>query len=125
MFTGANETFGQVVQEAMASGLPAIVIDQGGVTDLVTVGVNGFICPSDAEAFAAAARTLRDQPDLRRQMSINARRSTEARTWEAIMAELEGHYTEAISLNARFSQRYPMDARFNLLSWKNTLRRVN
>ncbi len=125
LFTGANETFGQVVQEALASGLPAIVIDQGGVTDLVTEGVNGFICPSTPEAFAAAARILRDQPDLRRQMSVNARHFAEQHPWEVIMAQLEGHYLEALHLNHRLNQHYPPDSRFNLLSWKNTLRRVN
>ncbi|MEP7290658.1 MAG: glycosyltransferase family 1 protein [Chloroflexota bacterium] len=125
LFTGANETFGQVVQEAMASGLPAIVIDQGGVTDLVQTGVNGFVCPADGQAFAASARTLRDQPDLRRQMSANARQFAEQRPWEVIMAQLEGHYTEALRLNDRFDHLFPHDSRWNLLNWKNTLRRLN
>ncbi len=52
-FTGPHETFGQVVQEAMASGLPSVVIDQGGVADLVLPGETGFICPDDSLAFAA------------------------------------------------------------------------
>lgn len=125
MFTGANETFGQVVQEGLASGLPAIVINEGGVTDLVVEAVNGFICPPDPAAFAAAAVTLRDQPHLRRRMSLNARRFVEDRSWESIMAQLEGHYAEAITINDRFNHRFPSDARFNLLNWKNTLRRVN
>ena len=125
MFTGANETFGQVVQEGLASGLPAIVINAGGVTDLVVEGITGFICPPDPAAFAAAAITLRDQPHLRRQMSLSARRFVEDRSWESIMAQLEGHYAEAITINDRFNHRFPSDARFNLLNWKNTLRRVN
>ena len=58
-FTGPNETFGQVVQEAMASGLPAIVIDQGAVKDLVLEGETGFICPGEPQAFADAAMRLR------------------------------------------------------------------
>ena len=66
MFAGANETFGQVVQEAMASGLPAIIIDQGGITDQVKPGVNGFICPADGQAFARSrphpARSARSAP---------------------------------------------------------------
>lgn len=51
-FTGVSETFGQVVQEALASGLPAVIsINQGGITDLVEHGVNGFICTDDPADF--------------------------------------------------------------------------
>jgi glycosyltransferase involved in cell wall biosynthesis len=107
MFTGGNETFGQVVQEAMASGLPAIVINQGGVVDLVEDGVNGFICEPEPESFAAAARKLLENETLRRQMSAAARAYAEARPWHAIMAQLETHYAEAVALNERYKRRFP------------------
>jgi phosphatidylinositol alpha 1,6-mannosyltransferase len=107
MFTGGNETFGQVVQEAMASGLPAIILNQGGIVDLVEHGVTGFICPPDPAAFAAAAQTLLDNERLRRQMSAAARTVMEQRPWEAIMAQLEGHYSEAAALNSRYKTRFP------------------
>ncbi|MEO8395588.1 MAG: glycosyltransferase, partial [Chloroflexota bacterium] len=127
MFTGANETFGQVVQEAMASGLPAIIIDQGGITDQVIPGENGYICPADPQAFAAAARRLCDDPGLRRQMSINARRCAEKRPWDVILSELETHYAEAIQMNERFDQVFPADWRLNFLTgnWKHNMRRLN
>lgn len=101
MFSGACETFGQVVQEAMASGLPAVVVDQGGVVDLVQDGETGFVCPADSEAFAEAARKLRDNPMLRHTLSKNARLFAEAHPWSAIMQELETYYSEAIRLNDR------------------------
>jgi phosphatidylinositol alpha 1,6-mannosyltransferase len=104
MFTGPCETFGQVVQEAMASGLPAVVINQGGVTDLVNEGETGYICEPDPQAFAAVARCLRDEPDLRRCLADNARQYAQERPWSAIMAQLEGHYREAIHLNDRFKR---------------------
>lgn len=107
LFTGPNETFGQVVQEALASGIPAIVINQGGVTDLVQEGVNGFICPANQQAFASAVRLLRDDPALREQMAINARRMAERHPWEAVMNQLEGYYRTAASMNARFNRLYP------------------
>ncbi len=126
MFAGANETFGQVVQEAMASGLPAIIIDQGGITDQVKPGVNGFLCPADGQAFAAAARTLRDQPDLRQRMAINARHYAEQHPWDAIMAQLEGHYNEAVQLNQRLDRTFPPDPRWTMLKQHlNNLRRLN
>ena len=100
-FPGPSETFGQVVQEALASGLPAVVVNAGGVVDLVEEGKTGYICEPSSAAFAAAVLRLRDDPALRRQMSVAARAYAEARPWSAIMAQLEGHYAEAISLNLR------------------------
>jgi len=124
MFTGANETFGQVVQEAMASGLPAIIIDQGGITDQVIPGENGYVCPADPHAFAEAARRLRDNPALRREMSANARRSAEKRPWDVILSELETHYSEAIQINERFNDLFPQDALSTLFNgnWKSSIR---
>lgn len=107
MFTGMSETFGQVVQEAMASGLPSIIVDQGGIVDLIDDGVEGFVCPADADAFAAAVRRLRDDPALRAQMGYNARLRAEATPWESVMAQLEGFYTEAVRMNERISRMHP------------------
>jgi phosphatidylinositol alpha 1,6-mannosyltransferase len=103
-FTGPCETFGQVVQEALASGLPAVVVNQGGVVDLVSDGETGYICAPEPEAFAAAVRQLRDNPPLRKRLSHNARRFAEAHPWSAIMAQLEHHYHEAQRLNDRFNR---------------------
>lgn len=106
-FTGAAETFGQVVQEGLASGLPAVIINQGGITDLVTHGLNGFVCSEDAQEFATAARLLRDDVERRRRMSAAAREGVEANSWEATLTQLEEHYREAIRLNERLNAIYP------------------
>jgi phosphatidylinositol alpha 1,6-mannosyltransferase len=101
LFTGENETFGQVIQEAMASGLPAIVINQGGVVDLVEESRTGYICPPDPREFASAVRTLRDDPALRLNMAHRARAIAESNPWEAVMAQLETYYREAVEINQR------------------------
>ena len=101
MFPSPSETFGQVVQEAMASGLPAVVINQGGVVDLIQEGETGYICPSEQAAFAAAAERLRDNNDLRRKVAHQARQYAEAHPWSAIMAQLEAYYAEAYTMNKR------------------------
>lgn len=106
-FTGPNETFGQVVQEAMASGLPSVVINQGGVADLVIEGETGYTCPADPQAFAQAVIKLRDDPAHREQMAFRARQLAAQRPWEAIMARLEDHYQEAINLNERLLRIFP------------------
>lgn len=106
-FAGGVETFGQVVQEAMASGLPAIVVNEGGVTDIVTDGVNGFVVAPTVEAFADAARRLRDDDDLYTRLSDNARAYAEERPWSAVMAEMETHYADAVRINERLSRLHP------------------
>lgn len=120
MFTGGAETFGQVVQEAMASGLPAVIINQGGVTDLVTDGETGYLCDPDPHAFAAAARRLRDNPALRKKMSRSARGYAKNHPWSVIMSQLEGYYREAIDLNERFKRLHPPGSALRLpklVSW--------
>lgn len=102
LFPSPTETFGQVVQEALASGLPAVVINQGGVVDLVEHGATGLICPGDPAAFADAVRALQGNPALRARMAANARRSALQFPWETIMAQLEDYYRQAVELNRRY-----------------------
>lgn len=106
VFPGAHETFGQVVQEALASGLPAVVTERGGVHERVQHGETGWIVAHEADAFAAAIRRLRNYPTLRQRMSQNARRSSEARPWSAMMAQLEQHYANALLRSQRFEQLF-------------------
>ncbi|HEX9887550.1 MAG TPA: glycosyltransferase family 1 protein [Longimicrobiales bacterium] len=98
VFPSDTETFGQVVTEAFASGLPSVVPDRGGVKDLVIPGETGFrFPPGDAEAFASAALRLIDDDALRRRMSLNARRVAETRSWDDVFQRLFSHYHDALS----------------------------
>ena len=82
VFPSTTDTFGNVVIEAMASGLPVVVSDQGGPCELVEDGVTGFVTKSlDAESFASAAGNLIADHPLREQLSANARRAVENRDW--------------------------------------------
>ncbi|MGB1287463.1 MAG: glycosyltransferase family 4 protein [Aggregatilineales bacterium] len=105
-FTGAQETFGQVVQEAMASGLPAVVTSEGGVKHLVHHGETGFVAAHHPAAFAEAAMWLRDNREGAAKMGITARKIAETRPWSALMTELEGYMQEAYLLNERFKRIY-------------------
>lgn len=105
-FPGPEETFGQVVLEAMASGLPAIVTARGGPASYVADGVNGFICPADdGAAFCAAVLRLRDR-DRRTAMGAAARHYAESSDWPGVMGQLEGYFTEAAALHGRYHRRY-------------------
>jgi phosphatidylinositol alpha 1,6-mannosyltransferase len=102
VFPGPEETFGQVVLEAMASGLPVIVTDRGGPQTLVTEKGNGFIVPvDDGAAFADRVRQLRDHPLMRSEMRHAARTYAEGRPWIKLMEQLEGYYEDAHRLYQR------------------------
>lgn len=116
LFTGPYETFGQVVQEAMASGLPSVVTNQGSVKDLVVEGETGFVVEDKRETFAEAVRKLRDDPDLCRRMARRSREIAEERPWEKILAQLEDHYREAVAINERFKQVFGRTDYYSLLN---------
>ena len=105
-FTGENETFGQVIQEAMASGLPAVVVNSGGAPEVIETGISGLIAEPAAADFARAIQYLRDHPHIRRQMSRRARAAAEKRPWSALMAQLESYYEEAWQMNQRFKRLF-------------------
>jgi glycosyltransferase involved in cell wall biosynthesis len=91
-----TETFGQVIAEAAASGLPAVVVDRGAAPELVADGVTGLIAPPDAPAeLAARVERLAAEPELRRRMGEAARRSAIARPgWSAVFDGLIAGYAE-------------------------------
>ena len=82
VFPSTTDTFGNVIIEAQAAGLPAIVSDLGGPAELITEGVNGLITKAhDVEAFARAVRQLVENPELRAAMSVSARQGVVDRSW--------------------------------------------
>lgn len=98
VFPSQTETFGQVVQEAMASGLPVVAQRIGGPADIVRDGVTGYLVPpSDRDSFAGRALRLIRNPDLRARMGHTARAIAEKRGWEAINAQIAHFIAEAAS----------------------------
>ncbi|CAN5800537.1 glycosyltransferase [soil metagenome] len=82
VFPSTTDTFGNVILEAQASGLPVVVSDVGGPAELVEQGVNGLITKAkDVEDFARAIERLATDRALRTQMSVRARESVRDRSW--------------------------------------------
>jgi len=95
VFPSRSETLGNVVLEALASGLPVVGVRDGGTLENVEDGLNGVLCePGDAGSFAAGIRRLAENPALRSRLGQNARTWAEARGWDAAFAPLTAAYEE-------------------------------
>lgn len=99
LFASDTETFGQVVTEAMASGLPVIAPARGGVMDTVVPGKTGFLFePGDAGGLADLAVRLVEDEGLRSRMAARARTEAESRSWSDIFRRLFDDYRETLSI---------------------------
>jgi glycosyltransferase involved in cell wall biosynthesis len=93
VFPSAIETFGLVVAEAMAAGLPVVSSRVGGVPELIESGVNGCIFEVNDEAqMIAYVRELADDPAKRAKMGAAARQTVLNLTWDKINDELLDDY---------------------------------
>lgn len=93
-FASLTETFGNVLLEAMASGLPVVAIRSGGPGEIVREGVTGLLVEpdDDADVFAARVVSLVDEPARRRGMASAAREHAVSQSWESIMGGLRDRY---------------------------------
>lgn len=82
VFPSTTDTFGNVIIEAQASGLPVIVSDLGGPKELVEDGVNGVVTKArDTDEVASAITLLANDTEKRRTMGQKARQSVLDRSW--------------------------------------------
>lgn len=98
---GADETFCQVVQEALCAGVPVITAAAGGPLDLVRHGENGWLWAGNDPALLAAQVTyLRDERAERAAVRARTRPSVVGRTWARVTDQLVGHYVRAMAARA-------------------------
>jgi len=85
-----TETFGNVVTEAMASGLAVASFDYAAGRQFITDGENGLLAPlEDGEALKEVARRMARNRDLCLQLGHAARKGFEAQSWENVISRFE------------------------------------
>lgn len=95
VFPSLSETFGNVILEAMASGLPVIAYDVQGPKDIVRDRSTGaLVSEISANALGSAMRELLDNQELRCSMGRRARIYAEQQTWDRIMSGIRNRYRE-------------------------------
>ncbi|MFP5364505.1 MAG: glycosyltransferase [Thermoleophilia bacterium] len=100
LFASRTDTFGQVLLEAQASGLPVVAVGEGGPTSIVTDGATGRLCPADAGALADAVVQLAAQPSERDWLAANALQAVGQRSWARSLQRLADGYRRALEQTA-------------------------
>jgi glycosyltransferase involved in cell wall biosynthesis len=98
LFPSHTDAFGNVVQEAQASGVPVVVTASGGPKFMVTPGVDGYVARDDAE-FARLAASLVGAEHLP-EMGAAARRKAESRSWGRVFEGVYEVYRQVVKDSA-------------------------
>jgi glycosyltransferase involved in cell wall biosynthesis len=100
LFASRTDTFGQVLLEAQASGLPVIAVAEGGPCAIVEDGMTGLLRPADAGALGAAVVELAAAPLQRERLAQRALEAVRERTWARSLARLADGYGRALGERA-------------------------
>ena len=96
VFASATDTFGQVVLEAQASGLPVVAVNAGGPASLIEPGESGLLTAADPRALADAIAALATIPPLRERLRRGGLAAVRERSWEAALDRLAAGYRLAL-----------------------------
>ncbi|MEH1945049.1 MAG: glycosyltransferase family 1 protein [Nostoc sp.] len=98
IFPSRTETLGLVLLEAMAAGCPVVAARSGGIPDIVTDGVNGYLFEPTADVQGAIAATVRllEQKQQRDIIRQNARQEAESWGWPSATRQLQDYYQKVI-----------------------------
>jgi glycosyltransferase involved in cell wall biosynthesis len=99
VFPSETDTFGNVILEAAASGVPSVVSPHGGPKFLVEPGYTGYVAASVGEFADAVTRLYRD-PVQRRLMSSAARQAAMHRSWSAVFEKVYNGYRHILPTSA-------------------------
>jgi glycosyltransferase involved in cell wall biosynthesis/predicted metal-dependent phosphoesterase TrpH len=97
LFCSRTDTYGQVLIEAGASGLPVVAVGKGGPAALIENRHTGILCRPDADHLAGAVLQLASSPALRQRLGDAAVRAAAGRSWERALEQLASGYRRALA----------------------------
>jgi len=101
LFCSRTDTYGQVITEAQASGLPVVAVGEGGPRSLIRDRHSGWLVEPDADEVASAVAQLAASPFLRERLSRAALADVRGRTWEAAFEQLAAGYDRVLARTLR------------------------
>jgi glycosyltransferase involved in cell wall biosynthesis len=96
LFASQTDTFGQVLLEAQASGLPVVAVDAGGPASLVEHGTTGLLAPARPDELADALISIASSRLLAERLRRAALGAVPERSWEASLSQLAAGYRRAL-----------------------------
>jgi glycosyltransferase involved in cell wall biosynthesis len=100
IFPSTTETFGNVILEAFASGIPAVGVNKGGVADIITPGVDGLIAEANNPPdFAQKIAFFLKNKGMARELGADARKTAQKYSWKAINRQLLNSYQQVVCQN--------------------------
>ena len=106
MFASTTDTFGQVILEAQASGLPVLAVDAGGPAELIEDGRSGCLVTPEPAALASALRGLARREAIRERLATGGLLAVRERSWQRSLEQLAHGYARALAADGT-----PADAR--------------
>ena len=100
LFCSTTDTYGQVVLEAGASGIPVVAVAAGGPASLVENRHTGMLCQADADHISGTVLQLAASPLLRRHLGASAARAARERSWPRTMKQLAEGYARVLPASA-------------------------
>jgi glycosyltransferase involved in cell wall biosynthesis/predicted metal-dependent phosphoesterase TrpH len=100
LFCSGTDTYGQVILEAAASGLPVVAVAAGGPATLIENRHTGLLCRPDADHLAGTLLQLASSPELRLQLGTAAAQAARQRSWERSLGQLAAGYRRALDASA-------------------------
>jgi glycosyltransferase involved in cell wall biosynthesis/predicted metal-dependent phosphoesterase TrpH len=110
LFCSQTDTYGQVLIEAGASGLPVVAVAEGGPASLIEHRHTGLLCRPDPDHVGGTLLQLAGSPLLRRHLGASAARAARARSWERALEQLAAGYSKALATSGQAGERAAVEA---------------
>lgn len=97
-YPSTTETFGNVIIEAMASGLPVVAAATGGILDSVIDGYNGLLTtPKDVDSFADGIVKFIENDAFRKDCANHAAEYAKTKSWDLILDDMYNTFVDVLA----------------------------